>query len=678
MVIPMEFEYDQFQRDAICALRRGDHVLVVAPTSSGKTCIAEHLLKQDVSGVIYTTPTKALCNQKFLDFQKYEVGLLTGDRAINEDAIHLVVTTEILLKLLVQNDDRIGEISHFVFDEFHFLGDKSRGHVWEECILKCPPNTRMLFLSATIPNSQEICSWLQRCTQQHVALVVETKRPVPLEQCIFQRDGSFSPVNTRTYEEKQGRRRSDWIQLCYNLKRCNLMPAIIFIFNRWECHLSAEAAASVDWLTKAESSCVLRELPVVMDEGLRFVLLRGVGVHHSGLTPPVREAIESLTQKGILRVVFATETLAIGLNMPTRTVVLSTLNKPADERLLEGRLERQTKRLLTAAEFTQLTGRAGRRGFDVVGTVIFPWWIPAIDLDRLLDADLPHVQSQLKINTRTVLHHDEDILARSFLTYPQMVVRSKEEERLWGEQKDHIELYELCLHTPLYKVKKRVVRKAAYALTSNGYKAITKVPKNYLALADLNQKLISQNKFVLPEKTLWYLENRFRIHALMASKPGSPPENVAEIYKRKCLWDQFLVRERELWRTYETNLHQNKFFIGSQKIQAARVFYAVDPIDAIDFLVSGGLQTNTITEIIKYFSELLQSKCDSTLLSECLEKGPTLVAQENLVFEGDLISTLIRIHNLIHEFQEACVILFGEKPHILEELDTRLKIDSFL
>lgn len=662
-------QYDEFQQKAIHALKKGWHVLVSAPTSSGKTCIAEHLLQQDTSGVIYTAPTKALCNQKFVEFYEkgYDVGLLTGDRCINEEAIHTVATTEILLKLLVQNNNRIGEVAHFVFDEAHFLGDRYRGHVWEECILKCLPGTQMLFLSATIPNSTEICSWLNRCTQHHVELVVETKRPVPLEMCIFQRDGTFAATAHRNYKNSPGRRRSDWIQLCYNLKRDDLMPAVIFIFNRWECHLSAQAVASVDWLTKAESSCVLREIKnLKMDDGLRNALLRGVGVHHSGLTPSVRESVEVLTQKGILRVVFATETLAIGLNMPTRTVVFSSLNKPDEES--------GTQRLLTPAEYKQLIGRAGRRGYDTKGTVIFPWWIPSVDLDRLLDADLPRIKSQLRITTQLVLHHEETILGRAFLTYPHIIERSDEEEKLWGQHKDHIDLYTLSRHAPIYKFTRKAVKNAAYALTANGFaKICKKVPKDAIALANKKQTLLPLQKFILPEKTLWYLENRYRIHALVASKPGPPPENIAEMTERKKCWDEYLVPERKAWAQVEDTLQKNGFFLGSQKLQAARYFYAVDPIKAVEFLTSGGLQSNTSVEILLIFCSFLNCKCEPTIFEECLKKGTTLAAEENFVFEGDLINTVLRVHNVIHEFQLACEVLFTEKSKVLDEATEILK-----
>lgn len=645
---------DRFQREAIEALKSGCHVLVSAPTSSGKTLIAEHLLKQDVSSVLYTTPTKALCNQKFMEFNEkgYDVGLKTGDRDLNEDALHLVMTTEILLKMLVQFDDRIAESAFYVFDEFHYIGDKSRGHVWEECMLKVQ-RVQVLCLSATISNAKQIQSWITHCTGKDVALIVESKRPVPLELKIMQKDGTLSWK--RSYERPKGNRRSDWIHVCQSLNENLLMPAIAFVFNRQECHEHAEAAASIDWLTSAQSSCVLRELQnVQVHENLRRQMLRGVGVHHSGLIPEVREATERLTAKGVLRIVFATETLAIGLNMPTRTIVFASLNKHDEE-----------QRLLTTTEYTQLIGRAGRRGHDPVGTVIFPWWIPGTDIDQLVNVELPPVVSQLQVTTHLVLHHEREILGQTFRLFPQTVQRRIDSKAKLADP-DLLMLHRLSLHLPFYKkLPKKILNKAKFALTPNGYKELEQ-NQQILSLADINHKPLPLKKYTLPHKTIWYLEHETQIKHLTASRPGSPPRDIAEMSRIARRLENYLALEEKQWDEQVDWLDQMGYTLGSLKLQAAKYFYAVNPIDAVEYLTHGMMSQNP-KDIVEFLSSLLNCRCQEALPA-CLEQGTKEVAEEYLVFEGDLIASKLRLRNLLREFQHAANVIMPdfEVPKIFE------------
>lgn len=663
----MQEHYD-FQRNAISALENGDHVLVSAPTSSGKTRIAEHLLQQKRTSVIYTAPTKALCNQKFIDFSDlyYDIGLLTGDREINENALHLVVTTEILLKMLVLNDTRIGEAGYYVFDEFHFIGDLNRGHVWEECILKCPQNTRMLFLSATIPNVAEICEWLKTCTNQPVRLICETHRPVPLEMCLYQRNGTRAEMDQRVYlaRHETGRRRSDWIQLVQWLKKEELTPAIVFVFNRWSCHEHANYIRSINFLTDAQRSYVNRKIQnIPMIDSLRESLLQGVGVHHSGLTTEIREVVELLTSKGVLRCIFATETLAIGLNMPTRTVVFESLTKH------EG-----FARLLTPAEFAQLIGRAGRKGFDTKGTVVFPWWISSLDIDQLLFKELPRITSQLQITPQLILHHDEEILHRSFRAFSQKILITGE---TCTATPDQLELFDLSKYLPYYKFPKNLLSKkkfraARFGLCAQGgYVDLFSPVKcfHFLAFADSKHKPISLKKYLIQTKTLWYLENENRIYALMAKRPGPQIVNISQIALSKRRKDNFLVQEFFEWADTESILMEHKIVQGGACYAAARAFYAVDPIEAVEFITSKKFSQCSPMELLYFLTNSLECKnITATQLIDCVETSTNEVAREYEIFEGDLISAIMRIKNLISEYQMAVTLLVGEKSEALTKL----------
>lgn len=408
------FDLDDFQLRACQALESGSGVLVAAPTGAGKTVVGEfaiHVALATGRKCFYTTPIKALSNQKFHELvERYgpeRIGLLTGDRTINGEAPIVVMTTEVLRNMLYAGSSTLLDLGFVVMDEVHYLADRFRGAVWEEVIIHLPESVSVIALSATVSNAEEFGSWLET-VRGDTAVIVEEHRPVPLWQHVMSGDRLHdlfvddeqqlvNPELVRMAREEQarehrrpdrgkrgpGRRggrsalapwRSDAVE---RLQRDGLLPAIHFIFSRAGCDDAVEQVlASGIRLTnqterreiRAHALEATRALPDEDLSALGFdawldALERGVASHHAGLLPAFKEVVEHLFQQGLLKVVFATETLALGINMPARSVVLERLVKWNGEAHVE----------LTPGEYTQLTGRAGRRGIDIEGHGVVLW-----------------------------------------------------------------------------------------------------------------------------------------------------------------------------------------------------------------------------------------------------------------------------------------------------------------
>jgi superfamily II RNA helicase len=393
----LSFPLDRFQLEAIDILYRGKSVLVTAPTGSGKTIVAEYAIFDALDRglkLIYTTPLKALSNQKFRDlceeYGEAKIGLVTGDIAINPSAPIVVMTTEILRNILYQDPARLDQVIHVVLDEVHYMNDADRGTVWEETIIHAPRHLQLVALSATVANAPEIAAWISSIRGE-IEVVEHFERPVPLKQLYYTDEQLFplqakygrslnSELKRRQQRGSGGapyrRRRNDTdpVKLVKALEAEKLVPAIYFIFSRRGCDLALQEclAADLKLTTKNERTQiealvdkVVQANPTVKQTGpvtarLLRALPQGVAVHHAGLVPVLRHLVELLFQQGLIRVVFATETLAAGINMPARTTIISSLSKRTDV----------GHRLLTANEFMQMTGRAGRRGKDVVGHAV--------------------------------------------------------------------------------------------------------------------------------------------------------------------------------------------------------------------------------------------------------------------------------------------------------------------
>ena len=455
------FPLDDFQEKAIEELDQGRSVLVAAPTGTGKTLVAEYGVYRALAAglkVFYTTPIKALSNQKYRDFSAQygaAAGLLTGDVVIQPSAAAtvrpetgevlvregagarggqvVVMTTEVLRNMLLQEPTALDDVGCVVFDEIHYVADPARGTTWEEAIICCPKHVQFVCLSATVANAGEIADWISE-VHGETTLVFHEERAVPLEHHYFL-DGTLrlaiDAVGRRAArfpgvggEARQGVRARgfDWIEgprrptrrepapeeVVLALRQAGLLPAIYFLFSRRDAEAAAEASARVrlahGGVRERIASAVEERLAHLAPEdreldqvkALRRLLPVGVGFHHAGMLPVLKVLVEELFSAGLLGVVFATDTLSLGINMPARTVVVGEFSK----------FDGESRRLLTPNEYRQLTGRAGRRGIDDFGTAVVPYspWVPAEDAFATATGPLQPVESAFLVRYNTVLN----------------------------------------------------------------------------------------------------------------------------------------------------------------------------------------------------------------------------------------------------------------------------------
>jgi ATP-dependent RNA helicase HelY len=441
------FPIDRFQRESFDALDRGEHVVVAVPTGSGKTVVAEYGIaaaRAEGRRAFYTAPVKALSNQKYRDLVAVhgddDVGLLTGDNSINGDAPIVVMTTEVLRNMIYGRSRLLHDLGLVVLDEVHFLQDSYRGPVWEEVMIHLPQHVRLVCLSATVSNVDELAEWITT-VRGPTASIVERRRPVRLDNEYLVADRTndrlrMLPVFVdghvnrdavtldesavrgrpgRNGEGRAGRRgerqqgsgrrvlappgRVETVEL---LERRRLLPAIFFIFSRAQCDAAAKACvdAGLDLVDGAERTAIraivdarlggLEQADLDVLGFRQFVaqLECGVAAHHAGMVPPMKEVVEACFVEGLVKVVFATETLAVGINMPARTVVIEKLTKFTGEH----------HERLTPGEYTQLTGRAGRRGIDDLGTAVVLWspWVRFDEVAELAGSSSFHLRSAFR------------------------------------------------------------------------------------------------------------------------------------------------------------------------------------------------------------------------------------------------------------------------------------------
>ncbi|KAJ5172571.1 hypothetical protein N7492_005164 [Penicillium capsulatum] len=534
------FELDTFQKEAVFHLEGGDSVFVAAHTSAGKTVVAEYaiaLAAKHMTKAIYTSPIKALSNQKYRDFRSEfeDVGILTGDVQINPEASCLIMTTEILRSMLYRGADLIRDVEFVIFDEVHYVNDLERGVVWEEVIIMLPEHVTLILLSATVPNTHEFASWVGRTKKKDIYVISTPKRPVPLEHYLWGGKDKYKIVDSnkrfieggwkkandalsgkdkekakeadarnqppqRGGNQAQGRGRGQpggrgaprgqgqrggaprgrgqpsnrgtgniartgrgggrttaaqdktvWVNLVSHLRKEDLLPGCIFVFSKKRCEENADSLSNQDFCNASEKSLIHmfieksltrlkpedRVLPQILR--LRELLSRGVAVHHGGLLPIMKEVVEILFAKSLVKVLFATETFAMGLNLPTRTVIFSGTRKH----------DGKSFRDLLPGEYTQMAGRAGRRGLDTVGYVILVTTgreeaPPAMALKKMILGDPTKLRSQFRLTYNMILN----LLRVEALKIEEMIKRSFSEnatQALLPEHEKQVQLSEASL-----------------------------------------------------------------------------------------------------------------------------------------------------------------------------------------------------------------------------------------
>lgn len=508
-----DFELDDFQKEAVKYIDEGKSVVVCAPTGAGKTCIAEHAIHralEDGTKVIYTTPLKALSNQKFSDFgRKYgedKVGLLTGDTSINRDAQIVVMTTEVFRNMLYGTN--LGELAknlqgvkYAVLDEVHYMNDEERGTVWEESIIYCPTDIQIIALSATVANAQQLCDWINT-VHSDTECVYTDFRPVPLRFFYYDSSRPFDllplltpdgKLNSKIRPERRdknsrakAKQRNTAKDVISVLHKKDMLPAIYFTFSRKKCDEQMEKCCNLDLITKEEA----KEIQKIVDEYLKEnpylehnkhleYIYHGVASHHAGLLPGWKVLVEKLFQKGLIKVVFATETLAAGINMPARSTVISAISKRTDN----------GHRMLTANEFLQMSGRAGRRGMDKVGyvTVIGTQFQSPEEVAELVLSDANPLESRFSPKYSMVLNllqkfsmdEAKELILKSFGYYSSS-------DRLKP------------LYTQLEKTDKTIEKLnefvCPYKLTNKDLLEYNKTRETYVVHRKLSKTLIKQAK----------------------------------------------------------------------------------------------------------------------------------------------------------------------------------------
>lgn len=683
------FELDTFQKEAVYHLENGDSVFVAAHTSAGKTVVAEYaiaLAAKHMTKAIYTSPIKALSNQKFRDFRTTfdDVGILTGDVQIRPEASCLIMTTEILRSMLYRGADLIRDVEFVIFDEVHYVNDLERGVVWEEVIIMLPEHVTLILLSATVPNTYEFASWVGRTKKKDIYVISTPKRPVPLEHYLWADKKMFKIVdsnkhfiekgwkdandalsgrdkviaaeqkakekedaavaagrggrggrgqgqrggqqrggaNTRGGPQRGGGRgqpstrgqgniartgrgggrttaaqdRNLWVHLVQHLRKEELLPCCIFVFSKKRCEENADALSNLDYCTATEKSAIHmilekslarlkpddRQLPQI--KRLRELLGRGIAVHHGGLLPIVKECVEILFAKTLVKVLFATETFAMGLNLPTRTVVFSGFRK----------FDNKGFRDLLPGEYTQMAGRAGRRGLDSVGSVILvsagadeaP---PAGRLRQMMLGDPTKLRSQFRLTYNMILN----LLRVEALKIEEMIKRSFSEnatQALLPEHENQIKVSEADLA--------KVVREPcdicdkdidACHLASVAFERLT---------SDLHLGMLGTpvgRRMWQPKRLIVYKgRNNVRTAGILlregASKGNSPTVQVLEIFSRASRKRQdadflpYLPRFRRRFAPFpssEADVHSKSITITVESVEALTATHVKMDMNAV-------------------------------------------------------------------------------------------------
>jgi superfamily II RNA helicase len=445
-----EFELDPFQVQAIEAIEAGRSVLVAAPTGAGKTVVAEYAVEEAIQTgrrVIYTAPIKALSNQKFRDFRSRfgdNVGIMTGDVTINGDALALIMTTEIFRNALFEESGRFDDAKYLIFDEVHYINDLERGTVWEESIIFAPKSMQLVCLSATMPNVQELADWVAEVRETQVDVIRETHRPVPLRYFIsvgrrlvklndLPRAMKSSRPKRRRFkdrkEQRSRRERSDAAtdHIVDKLVEADRLPCIYFCFSRAACEGKAAHSAWRDLLGDDEREAVMslyRELAERYDcaddrriKQFATLISRGIAYHHAGMLPTLKEIVERLFSSGGVKLLFTTETFAVGVNMPARTVAFDSLRK----------FDGVSFDYMQSREYHQMAGRAGRRGMDKLGYVyaaVDPEEDDPRGVKRVLTGQIERIESRFELSYSAILSLYErvgeaifDACANSFASF---------------------------------------------------------------------------------------------------------------------------------------------------------------------------------------------------------------------------------------------------------------------
>jgi len=724
---PFPFPLDDFQKHAVHILNTEpqSNVLVTAHTGSGKSLVAEYAIITALrkgKKVIYCSPIKTLSNQKYYEFsRKYpSVGIITGDNKHNPMADCLIMTTEILMLMLCKNKLTINNVDYqvnikeevfaIIFDEVHYINDVERGNVWEKSIMMVPDNVSIVMLSATINNADGFLEWVYSCNKNPSYLLTNEKRVVPLKFSYIafhqlQRIpkplqkyenvlNKFVPImNTDTKKIsdvtdflalnkyfRDNRTNTKWLMntICKHLYEKDMCPALFFIFSKKTCFYLAEAI-TMRFNTDDEGRDIERDVNYYLSRldnaedykktvqyyQILDLAKKGIAVHHSGLIPVFKEIIEMLFSKNLIKILFATETFAVGLNMPTKTVIFSDVFK----------FDNGGKRMLHSHEFIQMSGRAGRRGLDTIGYVILLPQLLSDKIDRqefigLLNGRPQTLRSKFNIDEKIVLEHSED--ASSFVEKTMFNKELEMERRRINKKLDELPVYDLQ--------------------TMELYDELDKINKQ---LSDSIQPSKATKKILLTRKK--ELESMEEYASIKLYK--SSMDDIIKCTEEKEYMDTFV--DRQIQRRYSF-LEENGYLSDNQltpKGQTSQCFKELNNIVGTEIVFSdscGSMDERRWITLITMITETggneffetpypdvtqyLESNFDLSLNRKDVHpvldwydhKHITEIIKQYSIFEGDLIKTVQRIINYIDEFKEAYV--YVNKLNIVTTLENIKKI----
>lgn len=482
------FKLNSFQTQAVEAIDQNKSILLSAPTGAGKTLVAEYAIEKVMEAggrAIYTAPIKALSNQKFRDFKEIlgnEVGIMTGDVTLNPDAPLLIMTTEIFRNTLFERPESLEDITYVVFDEIHYMDDPDRGTVWEESIIFAPPEIRFICLSATISNLNQFGEWIAQVRGEEIEIIKSRDRPVPLKHYLhFPGYGPTRSDKIARFPKKMRRRgegdsRGELIDF---LQRYKKLPILFFCFSRKECERRARHGWRLRLLTKTEHAkmdalfgeiCDLYSLePDASLDELKALALEGVSYHHAGMLPQHKELVERLFTSGLIKLLFTTETFALGINMPARSVVFSSLRK----------FNGIGFDVMTTREYQQMSGRAGRQGIDTEGlvyAVMEDRRTGIKDIKKLISNDVEPVQSRFNLSYSSLINlhgrlGDQIFSAweRSFNNFQWARMSRKKRDKNRKKQVSQIKKKLAVLHELEYIDESGILPKGKVAALINGY-----------------------------------------------------------------------------------------------------------------------------------------------------------------------------------------------------------------
>lgn len=705
---PFSFPLDDFQKHAVHILNTEpqSNILVTAQTGSGKSLVAEYAIITALKKgkkAIYCSPIKTLSNQKYYEFsRKYpSVGIITGDNKHNPMADCLIMTTEILMLMLCKDKLTINNVDYqvnikeevyaIIFDEVHYINDVERGNVWEKSIMMVPHNVSMVMLSATINNADGFLEWVHSCNKNPSYLLSNEKRVVPLKfsyiafhqvqkipkplQKYQNVLNKFVPIMNTDDSKKisdvtdllalnkyfrENRTNTKWLMntICKHLYEQDMCPALFFVFSKKTCFYLAEAI-TMRFNTDDEGRDIERDIHYYLSKldnaedykktvqyyQILDLAKKGIAVHHSGLIPVFKEIIEMLFSKNLIKILFATETFAVGLNMPTKTVIFSDVFK----------FDNGGKRMLHSHEFIQMSGRAGRRGLDTIGYVIL---LPQLMSDKisreeflgLLNGKPQTLRSKFNIDDKMVLEHSEDV--SSFVEKTMFNKELESERRYINKKLDDLPVYNIH-HIELYEELEKINKQLTDIIQpSKATKKILLVRKKEIeSLEEIKLYKNSMDDILQCTKEKEYMDNFVEM----------------EIQRRyRFLEENGYLSEKQLTQKGRTSLYFKELnnIVGTE-IVFSDVCCSMDERRWITLLTmiteTGGSEffETPYSDVTQYletnFDLSINRKDVHPVLDWYDRKHITEIIKEYSIFEGDLIKTVQRIINYIDEFKEAHV-----------------------